>query len=124
MRADLTPLFPAIRLGAATLATALALILAAPHPAQAQVPGTEDLRALIYYLDHDDQRSVQAEMRRLRAAFPNWTPPSDVNQLRAMGTTATATVLVASTPPGSPGQVPVVITTPGGCIATANYTYL
>lgn len=39
-------------------------------------------------------------------------------------TTATATVLVASTPPGSPGQVPVVITTPGGCIATANYTYL
>ncbi|HPD93114.1 MAG: hypothetical protein H6900_10150 [Rhodobacter sp.] len=92
MRADLTPLFPAIRLGAATLATALALILAAPHPAQAQVPGTEDLRALIYYLDHDDQRSVQAEMRRLRAAFPNWTPPSDVNQLRAMGTTATATV--------------------------------
>ncbi|MCB1410735.1 MAG: hypothetical protein KDK22_15065, partial [Rhodobacteraceae bacterium] len=92
MRADLTLLFPAFRLGAASVATALALIVATPHPASAQVPGTEDLRALIYYLDHDDQRSVQAEMRRLRAAFPNWTPPSDVNQLRSLASTATASV--------------------------------
>lgn len=62
----------------------LGIALAGPAlPVQAQVPGTEDLRALIYYLDHDDQRSVQAEMRRLRAQFPGWTPPGDLEQLRA-----------------------------------------
>lgn len=57
--------------------------LAQPTGARAQVPGPEDLRALIYYLDHDDQRSVQAEMRRLRSQYPGWTPPGDLSTLRA-----------------------------------------
>ncbi|MCA0203229.1 MAG: hypothetical protein LCH92_02720 [Proteobacteria bacterium] len=92
MRADL---IPALRPLLASAATALALSLMAPMPAMAQAPAAEDLRALIYYLDHDDQRAVQAEMRRLRAQFPRWTPPGDVNELRAMGATATATVDVA-----------------------------
>ncbi|MCC7398539.1 MAG: IPT/TIG domain-containing protein [Planctomycetes bacterium] len=54
----------------------------------------------------------------------------------AAGTTATiggaaattlsvsATVLSLRTPPGTPGQQPVVITTPGGCQVTTTYTYL
>lgn len=92
MRADL---IPALRPLLASAATALALSLMAPMPAMAQAPAAEDLRALIYYLDHDDQRAVQAEMRRLRAQFPRWTPPGDVNELRAMGATATASVDVA-----------------------------
>jgi hypothetical protein len=76
---------------------ALALMVAfAPVSAQAQAaPGGEDLRALIYYLDTDDQRSVQAEIRRLRAQFPGWTPPSDMNTLRQMGPATAATVDVA-----------------------------
>jgi tetratricopeptide (TPR) repeat protein len=105
MRAHLTPdARPAPRKAqrlalAATraLAIVLALTLWSPDAAMAQSaePGAEDLRALIYYLDHDDQRSVQAEMRRLRAQFPRWTPPGDVNQLRAMGATVVASVDVA-----------------------------
>lgn len=38
-------------------------------------------------------------------------------------TTAAATVLTAIVPPGAPGQVPVVITTPGGCSPTTNHTF-
>ncbi|GAB4264380.1 MAG: hypothetical protein Kow0013_11570 [Pararhodobacter sp.] len=96
MRTDLMPApRPAaslIRRTTRAFMTALALGLAVPDMALAQVPTADDLRALIYYLDHDDQRAVQAEMRRLRAQFPHWTPPGDVNELRAMGQTATATV--------------------------------
>ena len=89
MRADLIKAIRPLLLGAAT---ALALSLTLPAPAQAQAPAAEDLRALIYYLDHDDQRAVQAEMRRLRAQFPRWTPPGDVADLRAMATTAVASI--------------------------------
>ncbi|MCB1389920.1 MAG: hypothetical protein KDK12_12390, partial [Rhodobacteraceae bacterium] len=89
MRADLMTALRPLLAGAAT---ALALSLAAPAPAAAQTPSAEDLRALIYYLDHDDQRAVQAEMRRLRAQFPRWTPPGDVNDLRDMASTTVATV--------------------------------
>lgn len=77
--------FPAL-----ALALGLACSFGAPLPASAQVPGAEDLRALVYYLDHDDQRSVQAEMRRLRAQYPGWTPPGDLDELRAQGQPASA----------------------------------
>lgn len=95
MRACLTPrpTVPAItplqpgrwRRQVSVLAVVLGLGLAfgPAMPALAQAPAAEDLRALLYYLDHDDQRSVQAEMRRLRAQFPGWTPPGDLEQLRA-----------------------------------------
>ncbi|MEZ5752794.1 MAG: hypothetical protein R3D60_12795 [Paracoccaceae bacterium] len=81
-----------------TLGLALALsigVLVAPSPVLAQTPTGEDLRALIYYLDHNDQRSVQAEMRRLRSAFPSWTPPGDINELRSVGRVQTTSVDVA-----------------------------
>lgn len=76
------------RSGVAALAIVLGMGVA--HPAIAQAPGPEDLRALLYYLEHDDQRSVQAEMRRLNAQFPGWTPPDDLEQLRAQSEAATA----------------------------------
>lgn len=93
MRARLTFRLPAVTFARMlqqrwrTAATALALVLGMglAVPVQAQVPASEDLRALLYYLEHDDQRSVQAEMRRLRAQFPGWTPPGDLDQLRAQG---------------------------------------
>lgn len=75
--------------------SAAALLVSLAGPAWAQVPSTEDLRALVYYLDTNDQRSVQAEMRRLRGQYPSWTPPSDLNALRAAGQTAAPSVDVA-----------------------------
>lgn len=36
---------------------------------------------------------------------------------------ATATVLTMLTPPGTPGPAAIVVTTPGGCTASATYTY-
>jgi hypothetical protein len=38
--------------------------------------------------------------------------------------TASATVVTIVTPPGTPGPKPVVLTTPGGCIANGTFTYL
>ena len=70
------------------LATALALGAFAAPAAMANAPGSEDLRALVYYIENNDQRAVQAEMRRLRAQFPGWTPPDNLEELRAMGAPA------------------------------------
>lgn len=39
-------------------------------------------------------------------------------------TSSTATTIIMTTPPGVTGPATVVITTPGGCSATTNYTYL
>lgn len=52
-------------------------------PALTQTAGPDDLRALRYYLQTNDQVSAQAELRRLRIAFPDWRPPSDLNELMA-----------------------------------------
>ena len=56
----------------------------AANPVLAQTASFEDLRALRYYLQQDDSASVQAELRRLRIAFPDWQPPSDLNQILAL----------------------------------------
>jgi len=86
MRAHLTrpvppQAFHRARKPLAVLALVLGLGVSLAAPVLAQDPGAQDLRALVYYLEHNDQRSVQAEMRRLRAQFPGWTPPTDLNQL-------------------------------------------
>lgn len=39
-------------------------------------------------------------------------------------TTSSATSIIMTTPPGVTGPATVVVTTPGGCSVTANYTYL
>lgn len=92
-----THLTPRLGLGALCTAGLLALggLFAGPSAASAGAPGAEALRALIYYMDHNDQRSVQAEMRRLRAQYPRWTPPSDLNELRSQTQASTAAVDVA-----------------------------
>lgn len=87
MPARLMPSFrPPGRAARRMAAVVLVAVLGAgqPGPALTQVPGPEDLRALVFYLEANDQRSVQAEMRRLRNLFPNWSPPTDVNALRAL----------------------------------------
>lgn len=61
------------------------LLLGAMHfgaPAFAQsAPSNEDLRALRFYVENNEQSSVDAEVRRLKAAFPGWTPPADMSNL-------------------------------------------
>lgn len=74
--------------GLSRLALVLLLLAAAPLPVLAQSASEDDLRALRFYLSQGDQPAAQAELRRLRAAFPEWRPPSDLNELLAPQSTA------------------------------------
>ncbi len=62
--------------------TALLMVLGA-GPVLAQTASFDDLRALRYYMQQNDSASTQAELRRLRIAFPDWQPPSDLNDVMA-----------------------------------------
>ncbi|SDY78758.1 hypothetical protein SAMN05444340_11814 [Citreimonas salinaria] len=59
----------------------VAALVAAPFAAPADEPTREDLLALQFYASNDDTRAVEAELERLRAAFPAWSPPSDLDTL-------------------------------------------
>jgi tetratricopeptide (TPR) repeat protein len=76
MRSDLT--WPERRPAArrALAGAALAVCLALQANAQEQ-PSREDLNALIYYTLQGDSAAAAAELRRLQARFPDWTPPQD-----------------------------------------------
>ncbi|WP_177174655.1 tetratricopeptide repeat protein [Loktanella fryxellensis] len=52
-------------------------MLATPAAFAQDAPTPDDLRALRYYVEQDEQAAVTAELRRLRTAFPDWTPPED-----------------------------------------------
>lgn len=62
-------------------------MLAAPALAQ-DAPAPEDLRALQYYTEQGDTVARDAELRRLRRAYPGWTPPSDLGTLGGPNTAA------------------------------------
>lgn len=64
---------------------ALACALGMAVPAIAQSPSGSDLQALRFYLDQGNDLAVSAELRRLQAQFPDWTPPSDISQLQDTG---------------------------------------
>ncbi|WP_420023585.1 hypothetical protein ACN9JG_04330 [Cereibacter azotoformans] len=51
--------------------------------AQAAAPTPQDLEALNYYVSSGDTRAAEAELRRLRAQFPDWAVPSDLSTLGA-----------------------------------------
>jgi hypothetical protein len=63
------------------LALAAVLTVAPVLPLAAQNASHEDLRALRFYLQQNDTPAAQAELRRLRATFPDWRPPADLNEL-------------------------------------------
>ncbi|MGO4854145.1 tetratricopeptide repeat protein [Phaeovulum sp. W22_SRMD_FR3] len=69
------------------LLTSVALAVPAGVRAQSEItttagaPSATDLQALNFYLQQQDQDSADAEMRRLRAKFPGWTPPTDLRKL-------------------------------------------
>ncbi|MFQ6754586.1 hypothetical protein V6Z72_09615 [Cereibacter sphaeroides] len=72
MRSDLR------RLSGLTLSLILAGGLAL---AQGSAPTPQDLEALNYYVSNGDSRAADAELRRLRAQFPDWDVPSDLTTL-------------------------------------------
>jgi tetratricopeptide (TPR) repeat protein len=49
-------------------------------PANGSQPQVDE-SALRYFASQGDTRRVNAEIARLRALYPNWTPPSDLSQL-------------------------------------------
>jgi len=50
--------------------------------AQAQsAPTTDELRALRFYIEQENSASTQAEIRRLQAIYPGWTPPATLTDL-------------------------------------------
>ncbi len=51
------------------------------------VPSEEDLRALRYYTSQNQTDAASAEIRRLQAAFPGWTPSTEPEQLQSGPTT-------------------------------------
>jgi len=66
---------------AGVAAAALSLMLTAAPLAAQTAPGTEDLRALRFYVQKNETAAVQAEINRLKAAFPGWVPPTDLGDL-------------------------------------------
>ena len=68
-----------------TISIGALLLALASGTALGQTAGFEDLRALRYYMQQNDAASTQAELRRLRLAFPDWRPPSDLNEILAPG---------------------------------------
>lgn len=80
--ARLRPLVLTAYLRRTAWTVALCLLPVGPTLAQSN----DDLRALRYYMEQNDQTATQAELRRLRIAFPDWRPPSDLNELLAPAT--------------------------------------
>ncbi len=71
-----------------TLAATLAVSLLFSSPVSAQNgPGTDDLRALRFYIEQNEQAAVQAEIQRLQSEFPGWTPPANLSDLLRTGPT-------------------------------------
>jgi len=62
---------------------ALAVVLAGALPATAQQtePQADELLALNFYMQQQDTRAVEAELRRLQLKYPQWTPPQDLSRI-------------------------------------------
>lgn len=62
---------------------ALALVLAGVLPANAQqtAPEADELLALNFYMQQQDTRAIEAELRRLQLKYPQWTPPQDLSRI-------------------------------------------
>lgn len=80
MRSRLTPALNA-RARAGALALLCLLLDPSVPEALAQTATQADLRALVFYLQQNDRAAVDAEMRRLRRAYPDWRPPADLSEL-------------------------------------------
>ncbi|CAM3331085.1 hypothetical protein PANO111632_14655 [Paracoccus nototheniae] len=63
-----------------------ALIALAGGMAQAQTaPDPEELLALTFYYQQQDQASIRSELQRLQVRYPGWQPPEDLARLTQDG---------------------------------------
>ena len=53
--------------------------------AQDTAPPTEELLALNFFVEQQDQAAIDAEMRRLQLKYPYWQPPEDLARLAMTG---------------------------------------
>lgn len=62
---------------------ALAVVLAGALPATAQqtAPEADELLALNFYMQQQDTKAIEAELRRLQLKYPQWTPPQDLSRV-------------------------------------------
>src|SRR3954470_7309150 len=65
----------------------------AGSPANGSQPQVDE-SALRYFASQGDTRRVNAEIARLRALYPNWSPPSDLSQLSSGGSPVPADPIV------------------------------
>src|SRR6476620_2899571 len=70
---------------------------APPVAGQAALPTRPpvDESALRYFASQGDTRRVDAEIARLRALYPDWSPPSDLSQLAGSAPAASDPVVDA-----------------------------
>ncbi|SMO65860.1 tetratricopeptide repeat protein [Paracoccus laeviglucosivorans] len=60
----------------------IAALLLSATPVLAQTaPPSDELLALNMYVQQGDQTAADAELRRLRLKYPQWSPPSDLSRL-------------------------------------------
>ena len=65
----------------------IAALLFSASPALAQTaPSSDELLALNVYVQQGDSAATDAELRRLRLKYPQWTPPSDLKRLSGTST--------------------------------------
>lgn len=66
-----------------------AILAIAASAAQAQsAPDPEELLALTFYYQQQDEASVRSELQRLQILYPDWQPPEDLARLTQSGPSA------------------------------------
>ncbi|OIQ33110.1 MAG: hypothetical protein BM562_01655 [Alphaproteobacteria bacterium MedPE-SWcel] len=54
---------------------------AGPAQSASGGPDSNELQALVFYLQQRNQVSAEAELRRLKSKYPSWVPPTDLNDV-------------------------------------------
>lgn len=72
----------------AIVAVLFALHAGSGNAQTAAAPGPEDLLALSFYYQQQDEASARSELQRLQTIYPEWQPPEDLAQLSQSGPSA------------------------------------
>lgn len=72
----------------AIVAVLFALHAGSGNAQTAAAPSPEDLLALSFYYQQQDEASARSELQRLQTIYPEWQPPEDLAQLSQSGPSA------------------------------------
>lgn len=73
---------------AAIIAVLFALHAGSGNAQTTAAPSPEDLLALSFYYQQQDEASARSELQRLQTIYPEWQPPEDLAQLSQSGPSA------------------------------------